>query len=220
MAMICRRLGPSVVLIDKGKHPRFAIGESSTPLTNLLFEELTHRYDLATLRPLAKWGSWQRTYPEIACGLKRGFTFYHHDLNRPVASAPDRSRQLLVAANPNDQISDTHWYRADFDYFLVRQAQEMGVDYFDEARLTGLSQDGGNFTLHGLREEHELRISAKFLIDASGPRGFLHRALGIDEIDLPNFPATQSLYNHFTEVERLDQPPFGANRRTAAIPYR
>ena len=114
---------------------------------------------------------------------------------------------MLVAASPNDQISDTHWYRADFDYFLVRQAQEMGVDYFDEARLTGLSQDGGNFTLHGLREEHKLRISAKFLIDASGPRGFLHRTLEIDEIDLPNFPATQSLYNHFTEVERLDQPP-------------
>ena len=218
MAMICRRLGPSVVLIDKGKHPRFAIGESSTPLTNLLFEELTHRYDLATLRPLAKWGSWQRTYPEIACGLKRGFTFYHHDLNRPVASAPDRSRQLLVAASPNDQISDTHWYRADFDHFLVRQAQEMGVDYFDETRLTGLSQDGGNFTLHGLREEHELRISAKFLIDASGPRGFLHRTLGIDEIDLPNFPATQALYNHFTGVERLDQPPFGATDEQPPYP--
>src|SRR5271163_4136636 len=135
MAMIASRLGRSVVLVDKGKHPRVVIGESSTPLTNLLLEELTVRYNLPSLSPLAKWGSWQRTYPDVACGLKRGFTFYHHDLGKPQTSPPDRSRQLLVAASPNNQIADTHWYRADFDHLLVRQAQEIGVDYFDETQL-------------------------------------------------------------------------------------
>src|SRR5437762_13768060 len=78
IAMIARRLGRSVVLLERGKHPRFAIGESSTPLANLLLAELAARYDLPRVMPLAKWGSWQRTYPEIGCGLKRGFTFYHH----------------------------------------------------------------------------------------------------------------------------------------------
>ncbi|HEX6546225.1 MAG TPA: NAD(P)-binding protein, partial [Bryobacteraceae bacterium] len=79
-AMIAKRLGRTVVLLEKHKHPRFAIGESSTPLANLLLEELTARYDLPRLAPLVKWGSWQQTHPEIACGLKRGFTFYHHVL--------------------------------------------------------------------------------------------------------------------------------------------
>ncbi len=218
MAMICQRLGRSVVLIDKGKHPRFAIGESSTPMTNLLLEELTHRYDLPSIRPLTKWGSWQRTHPEIACGLKRGFTFYHHNLNRPAISPPDRSQQMLVAASPNDVISDTHWYRADVDHFLVREAQETGVDYFDETNLTCLEQGSDGFTLQGWRDARELNISAKFLIDASGPRGFLHRALGLEEIDLPNFPATQALYNHFTGVERLDQLPFGASDEEPPYP--
>src|SRR5271157_3403984 len=100
LAMIARRLGHSVVLIEKGTHPRVVIGESSTPLANLLFEELCVRNDLPTLKPLAKWGSWQRAHPEIACGLKRGFTFYYHDLDNPRHSAPDRSDQLLVAASP------------------------------------------------------------------------------------------------------------------------
>ena len=77
-AMIARRLGRSVILLERGRHPRFAIGESSTPLANLLLEELALRYDLPRLLPLAKWGSWQKTYPQIACGLKRGFTFYQH----------------------------------------------------------------------------------------------------------------------------------------------
>ena len=211
MAMIARRLGRSVVLIDKGKHPRVVIGESSTPLTNLLLEELTTRYDLPNLRPLAKWGSWQRAYPEIACGLKRGFTFYHHDRNQPSASTPDRAKQLLVTASPNDQIADTHWYRADFDHFLVRQAQDMGVDYMDETDLTGLTQAATGITLEGRRNHRSLALGAKSLIDASGPRGFLHRTLGLGEIPLPNLPGTQSLYSHFTGVERLEHTTFGAN---------
>ena len=96
-AMIARRLGRSVVLLERGRHPRFAIGESSTPLANLLIEELALRYDLPRLLPLAKWGSWRKTYPQIACGLKRGFTFYHHQFEEPFLNDSDRRDQLLVA---------------------------------------------------------------------------------------------------------------------------
>jgi tetracycline 7-halogenase / FADH2 O2-dependent halogenase len=218
MAMIVRRLGHSVVLIDKCKHPRVVIGESSTPLTNLLLEGLTTRYDLPALRPLAKWGSWQRSYPEVACGLKRGFTFYHHDLNQPVTSPPDRSQQLLVAASPNNQIADTHWYRADLDHFFVRQAQDMGVDYFDQTDLTNLTQTPTGITLDGLRNGRGLSISGKFLIDASGSRGFLHRTIGLAETKLPDFPGTQALYSHFIGVDRLEQTTFGDNEEQPPYP--
>src|SRR3954463_6876586 len=78
LAMIARKLGRSVALLERGAHPRFAIGESSTPLANLLLEELAARYDLPRILPLSKWGTWQKNYPEISCGLKRGFTFFHH----------------------------------------------------------------------------------------------------------------------------------------------
>jgi FADH2 O2-dependent halogenase len=204
LAMIARRLGLSVVMIEKGKHPRIVIGESSTPLTNLLLEELSDRYDLPSVRPLSKWGTWQRTHPEIACGLKRGFTFYHHDLDNPRRSSPDRSQQLLVAASPHDEISDTHWYRADFDHFLVQEAQKLGVDYLDETHLTAFTESDNGVTLDGTRHAHSVCISAKFVVDASGPRGFLHRALGLRELDLPGFPRTQALYSHFESVERLE----------------
>src|SRR5205085_5475889 len=108
------RLGRSVILLEKGRHPRFVIGESTTPLTNLLLEELANRYDLPRLLPLSKWGSWQRAYPQVACGLKRGFTFYHHTFDYSFTSQPDHRDQLLVAASPHDEIADTHWYRPDF----------------------------------------------------------------------------------------------------------
>ncbi|HUZ94853.1 MAG TPA: FAD-dependent oxidoreductase, partial [Edaphobacter sp.] len=97
IAMIARRSGHSVVLLEKDKHPRFAIGESSTPLSNLILEDIATRYDLPRISPLSKWGTWQESYPKIACGMKRGFTFYHHDLGHPHTADPDRLRQLLVA---------------------------------------------------------------------------------------------------------------------------
>ena len=48
------------MLVERGRHPRFAIGESSTPLANLLIEELSDRYDLPRIRAFSKWGTWQR----------------------------------------------------------------------------------------------------------------------------------------------------------------
>jgi FADH2 O2-dependent halogenase len=78
-ALILRRLGWSVLLLERDRHPRFAIGESSTPLANLLLEQLGERYDLKEIAALSKWGTWQKTHPELACGLKRGFSFYHHE---------------------------------------------------------------------------------------------------------------------------------------------
>src|SRR5216117_1281829 len=78
LAMIARRLGRSVVLVERGRHPRFVIGESSTPLANLLLEELADKFDLPQIRVFSKWGTWQRSRPDVAGGLKRGFTFYFH----------------------------------------------------------------------------------------------------------------------------------------------
>jgi FADH2 O2-dependent halogenase len=206
MAMIGRRLGRSVVLIERGKHPRFAIGESSTPLANLLLEELSIRYDLPRLTPLAKWGTWQRTYPDIACGLKRGFTFYHHRFGPRAASDPDRQGQLLVAASPHDAIGDTHWYRSDVDAFFVREAQAGGVDYLDQVELQSASEQGDAIHLEGTRHGRPFAASARFILDATGPRGFLHRALALSELPLPDLPHTQALYTHFTNVQRLDPP--------------
>ena len=218
LAMIARRLGHSVVLIERGKHPRVVIGESSTPLTNLLLEDLTTRYDLPAIRPLAKWGTWQKAYPEVGCGLKRGFTFYHHSLEKPEPFPPGRDRQLLVAASPHNEISDTHWYRADFDYLFVQEAQKLDVHYLDETTLTGIIESHDMIELSGTRNDRPIAISAKFLVDASGPRGFLHHALGLQETELPRFPSTQALYSHFTGVGRMQPAPSGGQKDLEPYP--
>lgn len=189
-------------MIEKGAHPRFAIGESSVPLANLFLDELADRYDLPRLKPLTKWGTWQESYPRLACGLKRGFSFYHHTLGT-AENALDRERQLLVAASPNDAIADTHWYRADLDHFLVREAEAMGVDYQDRVSLFRMSESVEGVTIEGERFGKPVHFRSKFLVDATGPRGFVHRALGLREDVFPDFPQTQAVYTHFSNVARF-----------------
>ena len=203
MAMIARRLGHSVVLLERGTHPRVVIGESSTPLSNLLIESLADRYGLTQLKPLTKWGRWQQSHPEVACGLKRGFSFVHHELGCADA-ALRQDRQLLVAASPNDFIADTHWYRADVDHLLVKLAQEVGVDYIDKFDIRDWRRDAEGWTLHARNGVQTRTVQTAFVIDATGPRGFLHRALGSGELPLADLPATSALYSHFSGVSRFE----------------
>lgn len=215
LAMIARRLGRSVILLERGRHPRFAIGESSTPLANLLLEELARRYDLPEVAALSKWGTWQKAHPEIAGGLKRGFTFYHHPFGQPWKEDAAHTNQLLVAASPHDAIADTHWYRPDFDHFLLRQAQKLGVEYLDETKLESAELASGGVVLRGNRTGYALTVRAQFVIDASGPRGFLHQALGLPEARLEGLPPTHGLYTHFRDVRRWDN----LHHTTESPPY-
>ena len=214
-ALAVLRRGRRVVLVERGRHPRFAIGESSTPLANLLIEELADRYDLPKLRVFSKWGTWQRARPDVACGLKRGFSFFFHQPGEPFTGDAAHCRQLLVGASPNDEIADTHWYRPQFDQALAQEAESEGAVYLDSTRLDRLTRNGARMVLEGNRDGRSIRITADFVIDASGPRGFVPRALGLEAAPLRWLPATQGLYTHFEGVERWDslrpssaQPPY------------
>jgi len=219
-ALLARRAGRSVVLVERGAHPRFAIGESSSPLANLLLEELSDRYDLPRIKPLAAWGSWQRAYPEVGCGLKRGFTFYAHEAGKPFGADPERRDQLLVAASPNDEVADTHWYRPDFDRFLAAEAAAAGAEYLDRTEILGISSGPAGFELDTGRGGRRVELRARFVIDASGPGGFLQRALGLEATAFPGLPETEGLFAHFEGVRRLDamgilpsndSPPYAAD---------
>jgi len=187
LARVLAVQGHQVVLLERGTHPRFAIGESSTPLANLTLERLARRYGLDDCYDLAAHGRWVERFPEIRRGLKRGFTFYRHHAGRPFAAQGRRTERLLVAASPNDHIADNHWLRADVDHHLVRAAIAAGVDYRDRTEVT-------DDLLKSLR--------ADFVVDASGPPpgGFLARRLGIPS----GLHRTQTnaglLFSHFDGV--------------------
>ncbi|MFN9035961.1 MAG: NAD(P)-binding protein, partial [Planctomyces sp.] len=58
LGWILARHGRSVLIVYRQHHPRFAIGESSTPTADFLLAHLADRFGLRELAPLACWGTW------------------------------------------------------------------------------------------------------------------------------------------------------------------
>ncbi len=218
MALTVQRLGLRPVLVEKGRHPRFAIGESSTPITNLVLESLARNYDLPRLLPLTKYGRWQAAYPHLACGLKRGFTFVGHQAGQPFVPTPDHANELLVAASPRDEVADTHWFREHFDQFVVEEVLSAGIPYYDQTEITALGNDDG-WRIHGVRPGRELRVTAAFLIDATGPSGLLPRTLGIDTSPATVRTNSWSVYSHFVDVGLWQDELLALGGTVADHPY-
>jgi len=200
LARVLAVQGYDVVLLERGTHPRFAIGESSTPLANLSLERLGRRYGLADCYRLATHGRWLEHFPELRRGLKRGFTFYRHHPGQAFANKGLDSERLLIAASPNDTVADTHWLRADVDHHFVRQAVAAGVDYRDRAELTGVDVSSSGVRLIGRRNGAPLALHADFVVDASGPGGFLARQLSIPSGLKRTGTRSALVFSHFTDV--------------------
>ncbi len=203
MARCLAVLGYDVVLLERSTHPRFAIGESSTPLANLSLERLGVRYGLDDCYQLATHGRWLDHFPELRRGLKRGFTFYRHHPGESFANRGLDSERLLVAASPIDALGDTHWVRADVDHHFVRQAVAAGVDYRDRVEVTSAEIDSDGVLLCANREGIAFTLSATFLIDASGPGGFLARQLSIPSGLERTETRSALVWSHFDGVQLM-----------------
>lgn len=204
LARVLRRRGMRVLLLERGRHPRFALGESSTPLAGFALERLAEHYDLPDLRQLSTHGRWLRGLPHLRRGLKRGFTFFHHRPGEPYRNTTANEARLLVAASPDDAIADTHWLRADVDAHLVKQAVKEGVDYLDHVSLDGIAVGDPGFDLHGSHESRRRHFRVGRVIDASGPGGFLARHLPIASGPEPTVE-TGLLYSHFEGLRPFEE---------------
>lgn len=194
-ALLLAQQGREVVLIDKGRHPRFAIGESSTPVGNMVLRDLAEAYDLPWLAPLSTYGTWKAAYPQLRVGRKRGFSYFYHTLGQPFATDAGHSRELLVAASSDDHRCDTHWYRADVDAFLVEQARAAGLAVWEETTCKTLSHEGHwRLSLYG--PGGPMSLEARLVIDATGPGQVVSRALGLGSRADDFETCSRALYSH------------------------
>ncbi|MGC1275126.1 MAG: tryptophan 7-halogenase [Planctomycetaceae bacterium] len=198
-ALLLHRIGLKPVLIDRGRHPRFAIGESSTPVADLVLADLTTRYDLPRLRPLAKYGPWKAAYPDLRCGLKRGFSYFRHEPNESFVPQTDHGNELLVAASSTDESSDTHWHRADVDTFFAAEVRREGIPFFEGAAVT-LSPHGSGWRLEGTGDDRPLAVKVEFVIDATGEAGAVLRSLGLSRDSGTCLTRSRAVFAHFENV--------------------
>ena len=203
LAWIMARRGRRIVVVDSGRHPRFAIGESSTPLANFLLELMSDEFNLPELKPLARWGSWQRTYPILRAGKERGFSYYGHRPAEHFHETADHEHSLLVAASVSDELSDTHWMRADVDEWICQQAVEAGAVLYESTKIQSIQQLDGHWSVTATRGEQALEWQPQWVIDATGAGGLVPRALGVQRCDDELQTQTGSLFGHFIFVQRM-----------------
>lgn len=200
-ALCLNSAGFSVCLIEKDEHPKFSIGESSTPIADMILRDLAERYNLPQLKKLSRYGSWQTYYPEVTCGLKRGFSYYKHSKNNLFQPDPDHNRELLVAASVDDDNSDTQWYRPETDHLFVQLAKNAGIDYLDHTRIFSVTKNAsGEWRVEADQDGKTLEITAGFIIDATGSPQFSGQFFGTASSGRDFHTNSRAIYSHFENV--------------------
>ncbi len=218
MAAILARAGRSVVMIDKHRHPRFAIGESSTPLADRTLAQIADRYRLPELTPLCRWGSWKRTYPELLCGKKRGFTYFDQTTDSDLQPDNFDTRRLLVTASSTDEHSDTHWLRSDVDQFLCLLAESSGATIFEQCRYT-LAQCDDRWKIEGDSGGQPVQADASFLIDATGSPNAVLKHLHIADQTHQLKTNARSIFAHFASAPTCEMLLRERSIDVATFPY-
>ncbi|MBL8889012.1 MAG: tryptophan 7-halogenase [Planctomycetaceae bacterium] len=175
LALVLQRMGYRCLLVEAHRHPRFAIGESSTPIADQILLDLGQDFQLPELTRLARWSS-ARHLPNVVVGCKQGFTYFFADAARQDAAVP----MLLVPASPTEAVADSHWHRASVDQYLARSAVARGVELREATRVVGLQRCDNcwRVELASNHSEGELdTVYAGFLVDGSGPAAVVSKLL-------------------------------------------
>jgi tetracycline 7-halogenase / FADH2 O2-dependent halogenase len=218
LAWILQRHGRDSILIDQASHPRFAIGESSTPTADFLMRHLAERWDLKELKPLSTYGSWQSSYPELVCGKKRGFAYYHHAEFSTFADDTCNSNSLLVAASSSDVTSDTHWLRSDVDHWLCKKAKNAGVSIHGKTQIETATYDTvlrrWSIQLSDV-DGNRHSVRCRWLIDATGGSASMRQWTGVTPDSDWMRTRTSALFGHFSEVHPFASttPTYSSDRR-------
>ncbi|NNE67471.1 MAG: FAD-dependent oxidoreductase [Pyrinomonadaceae bacterium] len=221
-AHVLAKIGYRVCVVDRFEHPRFTIGESTTPLADIAVERIAERYGLKWLKPLARYGTASKISTEVVVGPKRGFSYFHHRQGSAFEPSPERGSELLVAASTSEAVADMHWLRSSVDSFIADRLPDSGVRLLEKYRITEIRKDG-SWSIIGEKGGQTIQIDSRFIIDATGRAAAVNRSIGARTVDHELLTNTSAIYGHFqglqdwTDVYRAlggnsDQHPFPAQR--------
>ena len=217
-ALILHNQGFKVCLVEKGQHPRFAIGESSTPIADMQLRDIAKKYNLPWLFDFSRYGSWQQSHPEIVCGLKRGFSFFKHYPGKEFTTNANHVNELLVAASVDDIQSDTNWLRADFDSFLIDKVKEAGITYFDLTEIVSAKRNP-EWEFRCTRADETFAIHTAFFIDATGSGILLDKLLGVKSSSDSFLTDSFAVFSHFNGIARWTEMLEKSGIPVADFPY-
>ncbi|WP_372365321.1 NAD(P)/FAD-dependent oxidoreductase [Candidatus Uabimicrobium sp. HlEnr_7] len=163
LAMILAKQGAKVVIIDAKSHPRFAIGESTVPLTSQFFSLLSRKYEIPEL---ANFGlnspAGIQKIVGNCCGIKRIFGFTYHQFDKNYNSNND-------IQFGNVWRDENHLFRQEVDTHLAKIAVNYGAVLKEDTPVISVEiNEQVKITANNGEE-----ICAKYIVDGSGYRSLL-----------------------------------------------
>jgi FADH2 O2-dependent halogenase len=220
LGAILARAGKRVVIVDAQRHPRFAIGESSTPIADTLLADLVTRHELLDLQPLCRFGSWQRHYPNIDVGCKRGFSYLWHDDHAPFDVSPEHRHELLVTASSSRELADTHWYRPSVDTLFANVASSTGAVLMEMCCVQSIEHSSDHSWRVTVSHKGKTRvIEGLFLVDASGNGQALANHLQIPDQTSQLQTRTSALFTHADDCDLAGRWLMGLGVAIGDHPY-
>lgn len=191
LAAVLARGGVTVEVLDAGRHPRFAIGESTIPHTSTLFRLIAERYDVPEIKYLATFHG-ARAKVSANHGIKRGFNFHWHEPG--VRQDPELSHQLPI---PSIMHTETHFLRADLDHWVMGVAEKYGAVVRQGVRVTGVDLGESGVTV---TTDQGATVRARYIVDASGFRSVLASTLDLREEPCRFRHHSRSMFTHMQGV--------------------
>jgi tetracycline 7-halogenase / FADH2 O2-dependent halogenase len=196
LANILARHGHSVVLIDSGTHPRFALGESTIGETTYLLKLLAQRFDVPELSHISSFEG-VRSHVSSACGVKRNFGFvYHHEGE---LQKPEEVTQCSVAEFPNGP--EMHMHRQDIDSYLFYTAVRYGAEPRQRTMVERV--DVGDDAATVVTRSGE-RLRVRYVVDASGRNSVLAGQFGLREEPCRFRTHSRTIFTHMVGVVPFD----------------
>lgn len=187
------RRGRSVMLFEKGEHPRFHIGESLLPMNIPILQRL------GVLEAVERIGV-RKPAGDFPAANERGFSVF--EFSRALEQVPDFAYQVK---------------REEFDEILFRNAQQAGVTAFENTEVlhAEFAADAVEVSVREFAGDTR-RVRARYLVDSSGRDTLLGGQLKLKERDSRHRSA--AVFAHFSGVERR-AAPYGGNTSIYRFPH-
>lgn len=209
LAAILAKKGLSMLMIDAGSHPRFAIGESTTPDTSIRYKMLSLKYEVPEIAFLSTFYK-LRDHVSPASGVKRAVSFLYHREGQE--QNPCESHQYPTLAPPMGP--DCHFFRQDTDAFMLSVALQYGAEVRQQLQVSDISFTDDQVTLIGEKGE---KFRTRYLVDGAGFRSPLAKKFNL-RLD-PNEMSTntRSIFTHMVGVKLYEE--IGASPKKHGLKY-
>lgn len=197
LASVLARNGVSVLVLDGTSHPRFAIGESTIPLSTLFVELLSHRFSVPELMSLSDPTEY-RKHIGTTCGVKANFGYVYHREGQ--AQRADEAQQL--GASKIYRHEEVHFFRQDTDAYLTQVAIGYGAVVRQDVQIKDVEIDGDGVRVHSGRGD---QFRARYVVDATGYRSVLANKYKLREEPTSLAHQSRSIFTHMMRVKPYDQ---------------